>query len=65
MAEREAPSWEEIRGLIERVDEVCQEAERVRDRANDSMRERPFWPERRRTARPAKPRDPDIGKTPT
>ena len=63
MAERNPPSWDEIRGLIERVDEVCQESERVRDHANHSMRQRPFWPERRRTVRsPDDKPPPDEGK---
>jgi hypothetical protein len=47
-------SWDEIKGLIERVDEVCRDAERARNQANDAMRRRPFWPDRRQT-----PRDPD------
>jgi hypothetical protein len=54
-------SWDEIKGLIERVDEVCREAERARNQADDAMRRRPFWPDRRKTPRdsdstpPAKP----------
>ena len=66
MAERNPPSWDEIRGLIERVDEVCKESEKVRDRADHSMRQRPIWPDRRRAGRSLDPPSPpDDGKKPT
>jgi hypothetical protein len=66
MAERKPPSWEEIRGLIDRADEVCQESERTRDLADHAMRQRPFWPDRRRTARPTEtPGPPGKGDKPT
>jgi hypothetical protein len=58
MAERNPPSLEEIKGLIERVDEVCRESQRVRDQANHSMRRQAFWPERRRTVRLPEPSAP-------
>jgi hypothetical protein len=51
MAERKPPTSDEIRGIIERVDEICRESERTRDRADHSMRQKPFWPERRKAPR--------------
>ena len=50
MATRE-PSWSErIRDLIEEVDRVRSESERMRGHADRAMKE-PFWPERRRESR--------------
>jgi hypothetical protein len=56
MAERKPPSWDDIRGLIERVDEICRESERTRSQAEHSMKQRPVWPDRHRN-----PRHPDEG----
>ena len=44
MSDRPHPPWEDIKGLIERVDEICRESERTRDRADHAMRRRPIWP---------------------
>ena len=50
MSTRE-PSWSErIRDLIEQVDRVRDESERVRGHAERTMKH-PFWPDRRRTPR--------------
>lgn len=51
MAESQPPSWDELKQLMKRVDEICRESERVCDRADDLMKQKPFWPERRRTPR--------------
>lgn len=51
MAEKKPPGWDEIKGLIEKVDEICRESQQIRDRAEDSMRRKPFWPERRKEPR--------------
>jgi len=51
MAEEKPPASDEIKGLIERVDEICRESERIRDRANHTMRQVPIWPDRRKTPR--------------
>jgi hypothetical protein len=53
MDERKPPSAEEIKGILERADEIRHESERVRDRADHAIRQRPFWPDRRRTGRSA------------
>lgn len=61
MAAAERPRSEEIRALIEEVDRVRSESERVRAQLDDSMK-RPFWPDRRRSTRippPSKPSDRD------
>lgn len=51
------PSWSErIRDLIEQVDRVRDESERVRGHAERSMKEQPIWPDRRRVPR-VPPRD--------
>jgi hypothetical protein len=47
------PASDEIAGLLDRIDEVCRESERVRKGVEHSMKSRPFWPERRRTPRSA------------
>jgi hypothetical protein len=67
MAERKSPSSDEIKGIIEKVDAICRESERTRDRADHSMRQRPFWPERRKTPRWSAevPTSPDKGKATT
>ena len=50
MSTRE-PSWSErIRDLIEQVDRVRDESERVRGHAEHAMKH-PIWPDRRRTRR--------------
>jgi hypothetical protein len=41
---------EQIRALIEEVDRVRSESERVRSQVDLAMK-RPFWPDRRRSAR--------------
>ena len=65
MADRQPPDWEEIRGLIQRVDEVCRESELIRDRAEEAMRHRPFWPDRRRRPRIDAPTVPPSGNDDT
>ena len=52
MATRE-PTWSErIRDLIEEVDRVRSESERMRGHAERAMKEKePFWPDRRREPR--------------
>jgi hypothetical protein len=45
MNDRPPPPSEEIRRIIDRVDEICRESERTRSRADDSMRRRPIWPD--------------------
>ncbi len=61
MSDRDASAFDEIKGIIERVDEICREAERMRDHADHAMRQRPVWPEPARSERvtetPATPRD--------
>jgi hypothetical protein len=45
------PTWSErIRDLIDEVDRVRNESERVRGHADRAMKE-PFWPDRRREPR--------------
>ena len=51
MAEGKPSASDEIKGIIERVDEICRESERMRDHADHAMRQRPFWPERRKIPR--------------
>jgi hypothetical protein len=46
------PSWSErIRNLIEEVDRVRGESERVRSQAEDSMKKERIWPDRRQAPR--------------
>jgi len=46
------PTWSErIRGLIEEVDRVRNESERVRGQAEDSMKKLRIWPDRRQAPR--------------
>ena len=47
--ELKPPSWDEIKNLIDRVDQVCRESEAVRMHAERSMRRRDFWPDRRQS----------------
>lgn len=49
--ERKPPTWEEIRELIQRVDQVCRESEYLRAQA-ERARNRPIvWPDRRHSPR--------------
>jgi hypothetical protein len=57
MAERKPPSWEEIRGVIQRVDEICRESERTRREVERAMKRRRTWPEQS----PADTDEPDDG----
>ena len=50
MASRDRPRPEQIRDLIEEVDRVRGESERMRGHADRAMKSS-FWPERRRTPR--------------
>jgi hypothetical protein len=63
MASREYSWSDRIRALIEEVDRVRGESERVRRHADRAMR-RPFWPERRREPR-FLPVMPDENERPT
>jgi hypothetical protein len=63
MASRELSWSDRIRALIEEVDRVCGESERVRGHADRAMRH-PFWPERRREPR-FLPVTPDQHERPT
>jgi hypothetical protein len=51
MAGSDPPSWDEIRTLIDRVDEVCRESEMIRAQAERSRRRAAFWPDRRQSPR--------------
>lgn len=37
--------------LANRLEEMCREAENLRDRVRDMAQQPPFWPERRRASR--------------
>jgi hypothetical protein len=66
MDERKPPSAEDIRGILERLDEIRHESERARDRADYAMRQRPFWPDRRKTTvSEERSEAPDRRKKPT
>jgi hypothetical protein len=52
MGARERSWSERIRDLIEEVDRVRSESERVRGRAEDAMKREPIWPERRQSSIP-------------
>jgi len=39
----------EIRQLIEALDRACRESRQIRQRAEEAMKRRVFWPERRRS----------------
>jgi hypothetical protein len=60
MAGHESSRPEQIRALIEEVDRICDESERVIRHVEWTMKH-PFWPDRRRTARvpPPSPKPPD------
>jgi hypothetical protein len=47
-----------MRDLLDQIDERLREAERVRNQA-ERYRDRPFWPERRRSRRSSDPDEPD------
>jgi hypothetical protein len=49
MEDRKPPTWDEIRGLIDRVDAVCRESEQVRAHAERIMRRPKVWPDRRKS----------------
>lgn len=51
--ERDPPRSEQIRALIDEVDRLCREAERVKDDADRAMKRDAFWPERRKSHRPS------------
>jgi len=51
MAGQQPPTWDDIRSLIERADEVCRESEYLRAQAERARHRRDFWPERRQPAR--------------
>lgn len=51
MTGENAPTWDEIRTLIERADEVCRESEYLRAQAERARRRPNIWPERRQPAR--------------
>ena len=46
MADRRYPSHEDLRGILDRADEACREAEAVRKEVDASFRRRFCWPER-------------------
>lgn len=52
-----------MRDLLERLDASLREAERVRNQADQQYRDRPFWPERRRTRRDPDPDQPNSPKS--
>ena len=51
MTGENAATWDEIRSLIERVDEVCRESEYLRAQAERARHRPHVWPERRQPAR--------------
>jgi hypothetical protein len=62
MAERFSDNL--MRELLDKIDARLREAERVRNQAEGQYRDRPFWPERRRSPRNLGPDDPDEPKPP-
>lgn len=56
MSGEERSRSEQIRALIEEVDRVRSESERVNTQVDRAMK-RPFWPDRRRTVRVPDPSD--------
>ena len=48
---RQRGSSDDIRGLIEQIDGLLREAERLRSYADERNRRTPFWPERRKMPR--------------
>lgn len=53
-----------MRELIAQIDARLREAERVRNQAEHQHRDRPFWPERRRTRRDEGPEQPPQDEAP-
>jgi hypothetical protein len=53
-----------MRELLDQIDARLREAERVRNQADERYRDRPFWPERRRSRRSTDPDDPDDPDSP-
>lgn len=51
MTGEKVPTWDEIRSLIERADEVCRESEYLRAQAERARRRPYIWPERRQPVR--------------
>ena len=49
-APKAPPTWDEIRSLIERADEVRRESEYLRAQAERARRRPEVWPDRRRPA---------------
>ena len=47
MTARSASMSAEIRQLIEALDRACRESRQIRQRAEEAMKRRVFWPERR------------------
>lgn len=60
MSAQDRSRADQIRALIEEADRVRNESERMRNQLDRSMK-RPFWPERRRTARVPPPPDAPDG----
>ena len=55
MGDPTPPDHPRITGLLRQLDELIAEARRLRQHIETAAREKPFWPERRRTPRaPAK-----------
>ena len=50
MTGEKVPTWDEIRSLIERADEVRRESEYLRAQAERARRRPDIWPERRHPA---------------
>ena len=59
-------SPQEFDDLLERVDEVCREAERVGTYVREGLRRQPFYPDRRRADRsiPSGPSQSDTKDAP-
>jgi len=53
-----------MRELTDEIDARLREAGRVRNKADEQHRDRPFWPERRRPRRSSDPDDPDDPNSP-
>ena len=45
------PTWDDIRRLIERADQVCRESERLRAQAERARQRPQFYPDRRQPSR--------------
>ncbi len=59
MAERFSDNL--MRELLDQIDDRLREAEKVRNRADEHYRGRPFWPERRHSPRSTDPKSDDPG----